>query len=148
MIRKDNVGCLYTLPESVVKLGFKCEDLYVSSIRDIALTGNFWLDTPETFSLSPAIDESYPNIIQEFVNYMTDHGPSEIKRLHLCRRGVIDSDTNIHHCRYMNIFPNGEKVICPWDISLHETVDDYKYNTRKCNKNKHCILQKLILQRI
>lgn len=147
MLRQDNVQDLYPLATAVIERGFQCEDLYISSIRDIALTKCFWLDTPETFSLSPAIPGSYPNIIQGYLEYMTNEGPDEIKRLHLCRRGVIDSDSNIGHCRYLNIFPNGEKTICPWDISLHETVNDYKYWTRKCNKNKTCILQKIVLQR-
>lgn len=136
MLRKDNVD---ELLESayVAEKEFNCNSFFISSIRDIETTGSFWIDTPET--LSPA---EYFDVVQKFM----DEYKGNIGKIHISKRGAVDSEMPIvDKCRFLNIFPNGERVICPFDISLNKTVDEYEFGTRQCTKHSQCLLYKILL---
>jgi MoaA/NifB/PqqE/SkfB family radical SAM enzyme len=143
MLRKDNIDQLEETAKMAEK--FNCEDFYISSIRDIHETKSYWIDTPETIPF-----EEYFKIIQSFVNNYT----GKIKRIHISRRAVIKTKNQEKYplqekCRFGNLFPTGEKIICPFDISLSKTSDKLIFNERMCNKNTGCgcILQKIVLER-
>ena len=124
---------------------FNCEDFYISSIRELQTSRNFWLDTENTIPLSPALKFSYPNIINSFLSGYNGN----IKRLHICKRGVFEDGDQVQRCRYLNIFPDGNMVVCPWDIPLGiNRFKDTEPHFEICKKNNgKCILQKVILER-
>lgn len=120
---------------------FDCRAFYISSIRNIAVTWDYWKDTPETLKL----DDDYYKVVQNFVN--TYDGNMEI---HISTRGVIKTQKRIplvNKCRLGNIFPDSEKIICPLDISKRMTVKELQFNQRRCNKNNECLLRKIVLVR-
>jgi MoaA/NifB/PqqE/SkfB family radical SAM enzyme len=141
MLRRDNVGELMDTAERAEK-DFNCVGFYISSIRDIDVTGSFWKDTPETISV-----QEYAEILKNFVkNYK-----GNIPVLHIARRGVLytkDTEDKVDCCRFGNIFPDGQKIICPFDISRNITSSEIEFNKRRCNKNTECILRKIVLKRI
>lgn len=135
MLRKDNVNELMEAAEMADSFG--CERFFISSIRDIAETGSFWVDNEDVLPL-----EQYAEVVQDFVlNYK---GSIE---LNISKRGVLKGkvEPSPDKCRFGNIFPDGNKVICPFDISLKKYADELCFNERKCNKNKSCILTKIVL---
>jgi len=142
MLRQDNISELAATAELAEK-EYNCQDFYISSIRDIAATDNYWLDTAETIPVS-----NYAKIIQNFV----DNYQGQIKRLHLATRGVIitknNDFTSVNRCRFGNIFPDQEKIICPLDISKKLTTNELSFDERACTKHYKCILQKIILEKI
>ncbi|MFA5258448.1 MAG: radical SAM protein [Candidatus Pacearchaeota archaeon] len=140
MLRTDNI---HELDEAALMAEhrFNCNGFYISSIRDITSTQDFWKDTPETVPL-----DEYSRLVQSFVD--TYNG--EIPVLHIARRGVIETkkqSDEIDRCRFGNIFPDAEKIICPFDISRRITTDKLVFGKRPCNKNKSCILKKIVLRR-
>jgi MoaA/NifB/PqqE/SkfB family radical SAM enzyme len=149
MLRKDNVEELLKTAK-LAEENYNCRKFYVSSIRDITQTHDFWKDTPET--LSP---QEYAGIVQEFLNQYQGN----LSEIHIARRGVIEPNKQINptkrssasslvtRCRFGNIFPNGEKIICPFDISNQITVPELKFDySIPCNK-RGCLLQKIVLKR-
>lgn len=140
MLRGDNVNELTDTANTAAK-EFNCTGFYVSSIRDIAISQDFWKDTEETLPLA-----EYFNVVQNFVkNFKCD-----INKLHIARRGLIYTDVEdkkVDSCRFGNIFPDGEKIICPLDISKKITTPELVFNKRKCNKNNSCILRKIVLEK-
>ena len=143
MLRKNNIDELMQAA-AYAEQNFNCQGFYISSIRDIHATKSYWKDTEDTLEL-----EAYARVVQDFVkNYEGD-----IKRMHLARRGILTTENipnypKIDSCRFLNIFPDQKKIICPFDISLEIYSDDYEFNTRKCNKNPECLLQKIVLEKI
>jgi organic radical activating enzyme len=140
MLRKDNVKELM-LTAKIAERDFNCKSFYISSIRDITLTGSFWRDTEETIPI-----EEYAEIIQEFVSRYDGNIPV----LHIARRGVLYTENTgqkVDCCRFGNIFPDNQKVICPFDISRNITSPELVFNKRKCNKHTECILRKIVLKR-
>lgn len=141
MLRKDNIKELM----KAVKMAeerFNCQKFYISSIRDITMTHDYWKDTKETLPLN-----EYYKVIQEFLK---DYN-GNIKELHIAKRGIITTQknsTSVNKCRFGNIFPDIRKIICPLDISKQVYTKELKFNKRFCNKNKECILQKIILKRV
>lgn len=119
---------------------FDCQGFYISSIRDIAVTQDYWKDTKETLNL-----EGYFKAVQNFVkNYN-----GRIPRLHIARRGIIiGNKQKVTKCRFGNIFPDNKKIICPLDISKKLYSKELMFNKRPCNKNKECILQKIVLEKV
>jgi chloramphenicol O-acetyltransferase len=118
---------------------FNCKQFFLSSIRDITVTGNFWKDTDDTVS-----NEEYCEIVQNFLNFYN----GKIKKIHIASRGILETTQNkmtCQTCRFGNIFPNGEIITCPFDIALNKISTDFEYG-RLCNKNG-CVLQKIILER-
>lgn len=142
MLRKDNINELMETAEMAEK-NFNCDNFYISSIRDIAVTDDFWKDTPETIPM-----DEYAEIIQEFVNKYSGN----IKKLHLATRGVVvtkkQNFMKFHKCRFGNIFPDKEKIICPFDISKKILTKDLLFNQRNCTKHRKCILQKIVLEKV
>lgn len=140
MLRRDNVQELMETA-IVAEQDFNCKGFYISSIREIDKTGSFWRDTDETIPI-----EEYAQIIQEFV---TNYSGS-IKKIHIARRGVLETGNEpeyTHKCRFGNIFPDGQKVMCPFDISRNITSPELSFDKRACNKHTECILQKIVLER-
>jgi len=140
MLRKNNVG---ELLETANTAGneFNCRGFYISSIRDIAVSQSFWKDTEETLPL-----DDYAKVIQNFVNKYKGNIP----KLHIARRGILYTDMPekpTECCRFGNIFLDGDKIICPLDISKRITTDKLVFNKRKCNKNSSCILTKIVLEK-
>jgi len=140
MLRTDNIS---ELDETALMAEhrFNCNGFYISSIRDITSTQDFWKDTPETVPL-----DEYFRLVQGFVDSYT----GEIPVLHIARRGVIETkkqSDEIDRCRFGNIFPDSEKIICPFDISRRVTTDKLVFGKRPCNKDKSCILKKIVLRR-
>lgn len=141
MIRKDNIEELNNVALEA-ESRFNCQALYLSSIRDITVTKDYWKDTDETVT-----NDDYAKIVQKFINEYN----GSIKQIDISTRGVLLSNvrdmTEIKHCRFGNIFPDEKKIICPLDISLNKTSNEFSYNKRKCNKHTHCVLQKISLIR-
>ena len=138
MLRKNNVCELEET--SRMAEDYNCHKFYISSIRDIAQTRDFWKDTEQTVS-----PYEYAGIIQKFV----DNYKGNMSELHLARRGVLETGltpSEVKTCRFGNVFPDGEKIICPFDISNRITVPELKFNSVPCNK-RGCLLQKIVLRR-
>jgi MoaA/NifB/PqqE/SkfB family radical SAM enzyme len=136
MLRRDNVSEL----TKTAKLAesYNCKVFYISSIRDITKTQDFWIDTDATIPI-----DDYYDIVQNFVNNYT--GKLE---LHIACRGIIRLDNAINRCRFGNVFPDNKKIICPLDISKKMYCDNLVFNKRTCDKNNSCLLQKIILKRV
>ena len=141
MLRKDNVQELIKTAEMAEKR-FNCKKFYISSIRDITVTQDYWKDTKETLPLN-----EYFKVIQDFI----DNYKGNLKEIHIARRGIIETGNkkiSASKCRFGNIFPDGKKIICPLDISRKTYTNKLVFNERKCNKHSECILQKIVLRRI
>lgn len=141
MMRQDNIGGV--LPTaSFAKNELGVEDFMISTIRDIATTGDFWLDTDETIPM-----DEYA-IIAQSIARIVGGDPLFPKRLHISRRGMFYGPFEQDTCRFLNVFPDGTRIICPFDISLdirHE--GEFEFGTRPCDKSAEgCILQKLVLE--
>lgn len=120
---------------------FNCLGFYISSIRRMDLTQNFWIDSEDTLPL-----DRYCEVVQDFVNKC----PEAIEKLHIARRGLIytkNKKEEVKNCRFGNLFPNGDKIICPFDISLNKLTNELSFNEIPCDKNSECILQKIVLCR-
>lgn len=140
MLSKANVSELVSAAEDSAR-EFNCLGFYVSSIRRIDLTKNFWIDSSDTLPL-----EDYCRVVQNFI----DNCPDRIKKLHISRRGLLYTNKyreEITKCRFGNVFPNGDKIICPLDISLNKLAGELSFNERPCNKSSECVLQKIVLTR-
>ncbi|MFA5759160.1 MAG: radical SAM protein [Clostridia bacterium] len=61
MLRKDNISELNNVALSA-ESRFNCQTLYLSSIRDISVTKDYWKDTEETIN-----NEDYALLIQNFM---------------------------------------------------------------------------------
>lgn len=141
MIRKNNKNDLTLIAEKSEE--FNCKSLYLSTIRDIRDTKDFWKDNDETIT-----NEEYKFLIEDFL----DSYNGKIKKIEIARRGVIDNlkwEDDITSCRFLNVHMDGTFTICPFDISLLKKEDpDIMINGRTCQKNNgSCILQKFILTR-
>jgi organic radical activating enzyme len=141
MLRKDNI---FEFKETaqMAQERFNCNNFYISSIRDIAITGSFWEDTPDTISMN-----EYYDIVQEFVSSYDLN-----MNLHIARRGVIRTDIQtsppVKRCRFANVFPDGKIIRCPFDISKSIYTDSITFGKSTCNKHNACLLQKIKLKRI
>jgi MoaA/NifB/PqqE/SkfB family radical SAM enzyme len=137
MLRHDNINELNQA--ALMAEEFNCKEFYISSIRDIAGTGNYWKDNENTIPLN-----EYVRIVQEFINNYS----GKLKKIHISCRGVIKSMNNelINHCRFGNTFPNNKKINCPLDISLNKFTNKL-FNNRICNKNNECLLKKIVLKK-
>lgn len=140
MLTKDNVAELMPAAK-IAERDLGCKKFFISSIRDIAASGNYWKDTEYTLLL-----DDYARVIQDFMkNY---GGKMEI---HISRRGTLTTEkssrTVVDKCRFGNIFPNGDKIICPFDTCKNLTTDALRFNERKCGKHSECLLRKITLKR-
>jgi len=142
MLTKNNIHEMMTAAK-VAEKDFNCRRFYISSIRDILATKDYWKDTEETLSM-----EDYFNTVQKFINDYK--GGLDV---HIAWRGVVRTQDEkgikkerVSKCRFGNIFPDGKKIICPLDISNNVYSDELRFNTRHCNKNSSCILTKIALK--
>ncbi len=132
MLRKNNIDELMDAAY-YAEQHFNCRYFMISSIRAIQTTGDFWKDTEDTISM-----DRYVSIVQEFMdNY---HGDLNI---HIARRGILDGQKSITHCRFLNVYPDQQVTLCPFDISKG-IIDHAEYIGRSCNKHSECLLQKII----
>jgi MoaA/NifB/PqqE/SkfB family radical SAM enzyme len=139
MLRQDNVGGLLEAAK-IAENRFNCQGFFISSIRDIETTDDFWKDTEETLPL-----DEYVEVVQDFL----DRYSGNLPKIHVSRRGVIQPasyEDELDTCRFGNIFPDKKKVICPFDISKKIYSDELDYN-KKCDKCDTCLLQKIELVR-
>jgi len=141
MLRRNNVDELMKTAKMAEKR-FNCKSFFISSIRDITRTQDFWKDTKDTLPL-----EEYYKVVQEFMkNYK-----GGLEKIHISKRTVITPGKRfktVDRCRFGNIFPDGKKIICPLDISRRVYSKKLIFGERKCNKNKDCIMAKVVLKRI
>lgn len=140
MLRQNNVNQLLDTAQYAEQNS--CENFYISSIRDIEDTGDFWKDNSKTIS-----NIEYIKIVEDFLKKYSGN-----MRIHVAGRGMVDIDPNCNTCRFLNIFPDDDKVIiCPLDISkklLIDRKDFLGFRKRKCNKHPQCLLQKIVLEKI
>jgi hypothetical protein len=141
MLRMSNKHLLLPFADRIESLGF--EKMFISSIRDIHKTGDYWKDTEDTIPLL-----EYASYVNDFIRQY--EGRMEI---HISRRGILFTDMNEPrtdeptHCRFGNVFPNGDKIICPFDISKNLLCKKLVFGKRPCTKNDRCLLQKIVLRR-
>lgn len=131
MLRQDNVSELDAAVKDAEER-FDCKYFMLSSIRDIAATGSYWKDTPETLSA-----DQYKAVVEGFLGRYK--GKLDI---HVANRGIY-AGCGHDRCRFLNIYPDGSCTLCPFDISLG-VKDDPKCFGRKCNKHSECLLQKWV----
>jgi sulfatase maturation enzyme AslB (radical SAM superfamily) len=138
MLRPDNVWQLPYVAQYAQDYT-NSQGIMISSIRDLVKTQSFWEDTPDTLS-----NQEFAETVNKFVKEYKGNLPT----IHVCRRTTVDGPTHYDKCRYINVYPNGEKTICPLDISLGITDGEgYELSTRKCQKHHECILQKTVLEK-
>lgn len=142
MLRRDNIDELMNT-FIYANENFNLKYFYISSIRDIEVTGSFWKDTDETIP-----NGEYLTIVTDFINNL----PESDTPIHISRRGVVRSIENngkvvipdgISNCRFFNVFPDRKPCMCPFDISLG-IIDNIPID-RHCQKSDECLLQKIIL---
>ena len=139
MLRKDNAKDLLRAATYAEEC-LSSTQFYISSIRDIAKTGNFWDDTSETISF---VD--YLSVVQNFLDeYKGDMD------IHIARRGVIGSQyhSRTSTCRFGNVLHDGSLIQCPLDISLGTTTRELVFNKRRCTKSNECIQRKIVLRKV
>lgn len=137
MLRRMNVHQLKSTVE-FAETNHNCKKVMLSSIRNIGDSGDYWIDGKGDLS-----HREYFNVVQEFVD--TYNG--NLNELQISIRGGMEVEGGEWNtCRFVNIFPNGDKIICPFDISKNKVEDeDFIFPNRECNKHHKCLLQKIIL---
>jgi hypothetical protein len=145
MLRRDNVAELAATAAMTEERFSDCRGFYISSIRDIAATGNYWVDTAETLSMP-----EYAEIVQDFVINYT----GKLPKLEIATRGILTTEQQnfrkVQHCRFLNLFLNKPAVLCPLDISRVDVVDTPSFG-RPCVRGGgvgRCLLQKIVLVRL
>jgi len=142
MLRRDNIHDLLEVASVTERDFINCTKFYISSIRDINETQDYWVDTKDTI-----LNEQYAELVQSFL-----HAYSGRLDIHIAWRGTIQTD--IHQqcatkkCRFINHFINDERVMCPLDISKKIYLKDsasFKFESRLCTKNESCLLTKIVL---
>lgn len=121
---------------------FNCQGFYISSIRELDRTGDFWKDTERTIQIA-----QYARIIQSFVrNYR-----GSLRFLHLATRGVLvtrqQNFETVTRCRFGSILGDGTFVIAPLDISLNIAAPRLVFDKQPCSRHHKCVLQKIVLER-
>lgn len=144
MLDASNVEELQHVPLYVSRYYPQVDEFYLSSIRDITVSGSFWVDTEDTIS-----NDKYAEIVQNFIG--RDDVLAQFRRIHISTRGVIKTAQQTFDtcttCRFGNIYPDGKQTICPMDIG--KGIEDPKLFTgRRCNKSSACVLQKIVLERV
>jgi len=142
MLRKNNINEMIAAFE-FAEGNFNCQGLFISSIRDIVATGDYWVDTPDTLP-----KEEYYKVVQSFINQY--NGTSN--KIHITKRSIFQhmfNSPNVETCRFLNYFPDKSCTICAFDIGLNIKNEPIPFNCRKCNKSEDgCLFQKITLERI
>jgi organic radical activating enzyme len=107
MLRKDNVDQLELISNNVLERFPNLRYLMLSTIREVDVIGSFFKDTENTLS-----NEEFRKII---LNFMRTPKSFDV---HVCGRTVFSSVHHYRKCRYINVFPDGTYITCPFDISL------------------------------
>jgi organic radical activating enzyme len=141
MLTKSNLHQLCEVENFVRSNLSEVKEFYISSIRDIGKSGDFWLDTAETLS-----NEEYSNVVQDFINKETGY----FDKIHISTRGTLYTDISLNntidHCRFCNILHTNKKITCPLDISLEKYCSS-SFSNKQCDKSNKCVLQKIVLKR-
>lgn len=128
---------------SFAEENFNCQGFFISSIREIEKTGDYWEDTAKTVPIN-----EYARAVQEFVRDYRGNIP----KLHLSTRGVIvtarQDFTKVTRCRFGSILRDGSKIIAPFDISINRTSPELTFDKQECLRHTKCVLQKVVLERI
>jgi hypothetical protein len=141
MLGPDSIFPIFDVAQYTADF-FNCDVFFISRYRDTKESiKNYWDGTPGKTLPS----WYYAALCQLFITYY--NGP--IKEIQFLRGGTFKGRKNFSdHCRFINIFPDQEPIICPLDICRHETTKEfYKFGSRPCKNFKECLLQKLILER-
>lgn len=131
-----------TMAAQMAQTRFRCTGFYLSSIREMEKTNDFWKDTARTIPMP-----EYAAIVQRFVQEYD----GTIPRLHISTRGVLVTEaqkfTDVKRCRITSILRDGRIVLSPWDISLNNTNPNLVFNEQPCKRHHKCVLQKIVLER-
>jgi hypothetical protein len=139
MLSADNYTPIFDVADYVSN-NFNCDIFFISRYRDTRDIQNYWNGTDVTLTSC-----RYAYLCEHFLqNYS---GP--IKELQFLRGGTFRGKKNFSdHCRFINLFPDQDPIICPLDICKHETTKEfYEFGSRPCQKFTECLLQKLRLER-
>lgn len=136
MLEKSNLEDLEKVMKWSEDYGIK--NFMISSMVDIQTTNDYWKIGDWCLSH----EEYFDFVIKTLNNYKGN------MNIHFCSRGMFSVDKKCNSCRYLNILPNGEKIICPFDISIGKSEQFNGFNSRNCGKHSQCLLQKIILKRI
>lgn len=121
---------------------FNCVGFFISSIREIEKTNDYWIDTERTVPIN-----QYARIVESFVR---NYG-GNIKKLHLSTRGVIvtknQNFSKVKRCRFGSVLRDGSKIISPFDISINRTTPELAFDQQLCLRHHKCVLQKIVLER-
>ena len=142
MLRRDNIHDLLKVASVAERYFINCTKFYISSIRDINETQDYWKDTKDTIP-----NEQYAELVQSFLHTYT--GKLDI---HIAWRGTIQTNTHqqceTKKCRFINHFIDDSRIMCPLDISKKRYLKNnvgFKFESRLCTKNESCLLTKIIL---
>lgn len=107
MLRQNNKHLIYDVAAKSEELGFT--KYFMSSMVDIHESAGYW-DTAE----SCLSHDAYFDVVQDFVHKYS----GGMKEIQVSIRGRMAAPGGEHNtCRFLNIFPNGEQVVCPFDIA-------------------------------
>jgi sulfatase maturation enzyme AslB (radical SAM superfamily) len=139
MVRADNTKEIMAAAKMAEK-EFNCKTFFISSIRDIADTESYWEDNEGTVP-----NEEYFEIVQDFLEEYKGN-----LNIDISKRAVMKSkyEGAAKTCRFGNIFPDGSKIQCPFDIALKKECKELQFGKRKCRHDELCILRKISLRKI
>lgn len=115
------------------------KEAYIYSMRDLVKTGDYWVDTEDTYPM-----DKYIVLLNEvFEKY---NGPLKI---HVATRGVVFPEHATTQCRFGNILPDGQTVRCPLDIgkTAPGAANEQLFDEKPCNKCTKCVLHKAVFER-
>ncbi|MFA6603844.1 MAG: radical SAM protein [Patescibacteria group bacterium] len=144
MTSRNNTGDLLPFLDHVER-SLGCTEAFISSIRDIQESSDFWLDTSTTLPL-----RDYAATVQRTIDAYRGR-----LTLHISRRGVIAAGgprrtaEPPNRCRFGNVLPDGRLITCPFDICKNRVTDGLRFGEQRCEKTRGggCLLQKLVLRR-
>ena len=142
MLARYNAHELMDATEYAEK-NFNCKEFFISSIREIDMTGDYWLDTERTIPI-----QEYAHIVQCFV----DEYRGNISILHISTRGVLVTNkqdfTSVTRCRIGSILRNGMCILSPLDIALMKSASELIFDLQSCFRYHKCVLQKIVLEKV
>lgn len=117
-----------------------CRVFFISSIRELDNPKKeFFADTIHTMPIL-----TYKQLVHDFLYQY--NGDMEI---HISKRGVFESTLSPtgNKCRFVNIFPDGRIIQCPYDVINLRYQPDYELNERFCQHNSTCLMSKIVVKR-
>ncbi|MDY6969784.1 MAG: 4Fe-4S cluster-binding domain-containing protein [Spirochaetota bacterium] len=119
---------------------YGCKVFFISSIRELDnLRREFFDDTDLTMSVL-----KYKELVHEFLYKYTGN-----MDIHVSKRGVFESTRSLPNktCNFVNIFPNGKIIQCPYDVVNLKYQNHYEFGKRYCQQNNTCLMSKVIYRR-